>query len=71
MPLIDFLRDEQPGISESNMVVFVNGDISAILKELPHNIGGGLAGEFQPSAACKFLDLPPGLVSPFSLKTVH
>jgi len=32
MPLIDFLRDGQPGISESNMVVFVNGDISAILK---------------------------------------
>ena len=29
------------------------------LKEIPHNMGGSLAGEFQPSAACKFLDLPP------------
>ena len=24
------------------------------LKEIPHNMGGSLAGEFQPSAACKF-----------------
>ena len=29
------------------------------IKEIPHNMGGSLAGEFQPSAACKFLDLPP------------
>jgi hypothetical protein len=40
-------------------------------KEIPHNPGSRLAGDFQPSAACKFLDLPPGLASPFSLKTVH
>ena len=26
---------------------------------------------FPPAASCKFLDLPPGLVSPFSLKTLH
>jgi len=41
------------------------------LKKMPHNMGGSLAGEFQPSATCKFLDLPPGLASPFLLKTVH
>ena len=41
------------------------------LKEIPHNMDGSLAGEFQPSAACKFLDLPPGLASPFLLKTVQ
>jgi len=29
-------------------------------KELPHNARGPLAGEFQPFAACKNLDYPPG-----------
>jgi len=53
-----------------------HGDISPIpisdqIKEIPHNMDGSLTGDFQPSAACKFLDLPPGLASPFSLKTVH
>ena len=41
------------------------------LKEISHNARGPLAGEFQPPAACKFLDLPPGSADPFSLKTVH
>jgi hypothetical protein len=45
--------------------------VSENLKETPHNAGSRLAGDFQPYAACKFLDLPPGLASPFSLKTVH
>ena len=30
------------------------------LKEIPHNMGGSLTGDFQPSAACKTLDYPPG-----------
>jgi len=30
------------------------------LKETPHNARGPLAGEFQPLAACKNLDYPPG-----------
>ena len=30
------------------------------IKEIPHNVGGSLTDDFQPSAACKFLDLPPG-----------
>ena len=34
-------------------------------------MGGSLTDDFQPFAACKFLDLPPGLVSPFLRKTVH
>ncbi len=29
-----------------------------IIKEIPHNMGGSLTDDFQPSAACKFLDLP-------------
>jgi hypothetical protein len=29
------------------------------VKEIPHNMGGSLTDDFQPSAACKFLDLPP------------
>jgi hypothetical protein len=29
------------------------------LKEIPHNMGSSLTDDFQPSAACKFLDLPP------------
>jgi hypothetical protein len=29
------------------------------LKEIPHNLGGSLTDDLQPSAACKFLDLPP------------
>ena len=28
-------------------------------KEILHNMGGSLTDDFQPSAACKFLDLPP------------
>jgi hypothetical protein len=28
-------------------------------EETPHNTGSRLTGDFQPSAACKFLDLPP------------
>jgi hypothetical protein len=31
----------------------------AIVKETPHNARSTLTGEFQPPAACKFLDLPP------------
>jgi len=31
-----------------------------IFKELPHNARGPLAGEYQPLAACKNLDYPPG-----------
>jgi len=30
------------------------------LKEIPHNARGPLAGEYQPLAACKNLDYPPG-----------
>ena len=49
------------------------------IKEIPHNVGGSLTDDFQPSAACKFLDLPPGACQPVrrgsadpsSLKTVH
>ena len=40
----------QPGVKEGN----------ADFKEIPHNMGGSLTDDFQPSAACKFLDLPPG-----------
>ena len=29
------------------------------IKEIPHNMGGSLTDDFQPSAVCKFLDLPP------------
>ena len=32
----------------------------ALCKEIPHNMGGSLAGDFQPSAPCKTLDYPPG-----------
>ena len=31
------------------------------IKQIPHNVGGSLTDDFQPSAACKFLDLPPSL----------
>ena len=41
------------------------------VKEIPHNMGGSLTDDFQPSAACKFLDLPSGLASPFLLKSLH
>ena len=41
--------------------------VSLQYEEIPHNMGGSLAGDFQPSAACKFLDLPPGLASPFDV----
>jgi hypothetical protein len=41
------------------------------LKELPHNTAAHLAVPFPTSAACRFLDLPPGSADPFSLKTVH
>ncbi len=34
---------------------------------MSHNMDGSLAGDFQPSAACKFLDLPPGLASLFDV----
>ena len=34
------------------------------LKEIPHNMGGSLTDDFQPSAVCKFLDLPPGACQP-------
>ena len=34
-------------------------EIIEFLKEIPHNMGGSLTDDFQPSAACKFLDLPP------------
>jgi len=30
-----------------------------VFKELPYNARSTLTGEFQPPAACKFLDLPP------------
>jgi hypothetical protein len=40
-------------------------------KELPHNTAAHLAVPFPTSAACRFLDLPPGSADPFSLKTVH
>ena len=35
-------------------------EITGSLKEIPHNARGPLAGEFQPLAACKILDYPPG-----------
>ena len=49
------------------------------IKQIPHNVGRSLTDDFQPSAACKFLDLPPGTCQPVrrgsadpsSLKTVH
>ena len=34
------------------------------IKQIPHNVGGSLTDDFQPSAACKFLDLPPGACQP-------
>jgi len=34
--------------------------VVATFKEIPHNARGPLAGEFQPLAACKNLDYPPG-----------
>ena len=37
----------------------VSQDPLTQLKEIPHNMDGSLAGDYQPSAACKFLDLPP------------
>jgi hypothetical protein len=39
--------------------------------EIPHNTAAHLAVPFPTSAACRFLDLPPGSADPFSLKTVH
>ena len=33
--------------------------IGLTVKEIPHNMGSSLTDDFQPSAACKFLDLPP------------
>ena len=39
----------QPGVKEGN----------AELKEIAHDMGC-LSDDFQPSAACKFLDLPGG-----------
>ena len=36
------------------------GPSFASVKEMPHNARGPLAGEFQPLAACKNLDYPPG-----------
>ena len=38
---------------------------------MPHNTAAHLAVPFLTSAACRFLDLPPGSADPFSLKTVH
>ena len=29
------------------------------LKAIPHNMGGSLTDDFQPSAVCKYLGLPP------------
>ena len=47
-PATNFLEGHQPP-----------ADGAWIVKEIPHNPGSRLAGDFQPSAACKFLDLPP------------
>jgi hypothetical protein len=41
------------------------------LREIPHKRAACLAVPFPPCTSCNFLDLPPGLASPFSLKTVH
>ena len=41
------------------------------LKEMPHNTATHLAVPFLPVISCRFFDLPPGLASPFSLKTLH
>ena len=38
------------------ILLYFSGEI---VKEIPHNMGGSLTDDFQPSAACKFLDLPP------------
>ena len=56
-----------------------SGILETHSKQIPHNVGGSLTDDFQPSAACKFLDLPPGACQPVrrgsadpsSLKTVH
>ena len=43
------------------MLAVIKYDFAAVpLKEIPHNARGPLAGEFQPLAACKNLDYPPG-----------
>ena len=43
------------------MLEVIKYDFAAVpLKEIPHNARGPLAGEFQPLAACKNLDYPPG-----------
>ena len=39
-----------------------------MIKEIPHNMGSSLTDDFQPSAACKFLDLPPVSLRFFALK---
>jgi hypothetical protein len=38
---------------------FTGNDRDASVKETPHNAHGTLTVEFQPLAACIFLDLPP------------
>ena len=37
--------------------------IGLTVKEIPHNTGSSLTDDFQPSAACKFLDFPLECVS--------
>ena len=37
--------------------------IGLTVKEIPHNMGSSLTDDFQPSAACKFLDFPLECVS--------
>jgi hypothetical protein len=40
-------------------LLFIGFDRKFLVKALPHNSSAALAMPFLPSAACKFLDLPP------------
>ncbi len=64
-------RDDVPLLGVSNHNLSEIKQANDILKEIPHNTAAHLAVPFPTSAACRFLDLPPGSADPFSLKTVH
>ena len=48
--------------------LLLNQNLRIQLREIPHNMGGSLTDDFQPSAVCKFLDLPPVSLRNFASK---
>ena len=47
-------------MNDAMLAVIKYDSAAVLLKEIPHKARGPLAGEFQPLAACKNLDYPPG-----------